>query len=102
MINKKEVTTNEIMEMLVKMKTELFSQMATKDDLSRMATKADFGGLKQRIDVLDKKFESKFDQLDKKFESKFDLLFDAIGDITEKFTIMDYKFLQLKRQVHAT
>lgn len=50
---------------------------------------------------MDQKIEMKFDQMNKKFESKFDLLFDAVGDINVKFTVIDYKFLQLKRQVHA-
>lgn len=69
-------------------------------DLMKAITKTN-EKIDQKIDALDKKFESKFDQLDKKFDSKFDLLFDAIGDINEKFTVMDYKFLQLKRQVQA-
>lgn len=83
MANKKEVTTNEIMEMLMGMK------MASKNDLMR---------LDQSMNTLHKKL----DQLDKKFETKFDLLFDAVGDINEKFTVMDYKFLQLKRHVQTT
>ncbi len=83
MANKKEVTTNEIMEMLMGMK------MASKNDLMR---------LDQSMNTLHKKL----DRLDKKFETKFDLLFDAVGDINEKFTVMDYKFLQLKRHVQTT
>lgn len=87
MVNKKEVTTNEIMDYLMRMDQKI-------DSLDKK--------FESKFDQLDKKFEAKFDQLDKKFEAKFDMLFDAIGDINEKFTVMDYKFLQLKRQIHAT
>ncbi len=69
------------------------------NEFTKMHGKIDV--LNKKIDNIDQKFETKFDQLDKKFEAKFDLLFDAIGDINEKFTVMDYKFLQLKRQFHA-
>ena len=69
------------------------------NEFTKMHGKIDV--LDKNIDNIDQKFETKFDQLDKKFEAKFDLLFDAIGDINEKFTVMDYKFLQLKRQFHA-
>lgn len=100
MKNNDEITILDLMNAIIKTKTEILSQMATKNDITRSD---------QRIDALDKKFESKFDLLDRrintldqKFESKFDMLFDAVGDINEKFTVMDYKFLQLKRQVHAT
>ena len=81
-----EITTNKIMEYLVAMENRLENRlslvennMVTKDDLTK--------GLSS---------------LEKKFDSKFDLLFDAVGNITEQFTIMDYKFIQFKRQVLAS
>ena len=77
---KLEQTTNNIMEYLVTMKSQLDT----------------------RIDTLDQKFETKLNAMDQKFERKFDILFDAIGDINEKFTVVDYKFIQLKRQVLAS
>lgn len=74
-----KITTNQIMDYLIKMENKLES----------------------KIDSLDQKFEKKFEFLEQKFDKRFDLLFDAVGDINEKFTVMDYKFLQLKRQIHT-
>lgn len=74
-----KITTNQIMDYLIKMENRLDQKF------------------EKKFDYLDKKIEL----LDQKFEKKFDLLFDAIGDINEKFTVMDYKFLQLKRQIHT-
>ena len=120
MKNKKEVTTNDIMEFLQKQNGEMDKIMERLDVLqnqmtnvtstmidvtSTMATKNDMKQLDQRITIVDQKIselDRKIYANDKKFESKFDLLFDAIGELKENFTIMDYKFIFLKRQVLAT
>lgn len=84
-LEKQETTTKQIMEFLIKMKTQM----------DHMET---------RLSSVEKNMATKNDlqQLENKFATKFDMLFGAIGDITEKFTVIDYKFLQLKRQVLST
>ncbi len=68
-----EITTKQLMEYLIGMNNRI-------------------DRIDQKIDILDKKFETKFNALDKKFETKFDMLFDAIGDINEKFTVWSIYF----------
>ena len=85
-----EITTKQIMEYLIGMNNRLDQQI---DRLDRK-----FDG---KFVHLEQKFEAKFQALDQKFEEKFNILCDAIGELSEKFTIIDYKYIQLKRHILA-
>lgn len=112
MKNKNEVTTNDIMEFLHKQNKEMDQIMEQLHGMylqitgitKTMATRDDIMYLDQRINDVNQKIseiDRKIYASDKKFESKFDLLFDAIGELKENFTIMDYNFINLRRKVLA-
>ncbi|MCX6714348.1 MAG: hypothetical protein NTX72_00865 [Candidatus Uhrbacteria bacterium] len=98
-LEKHEQTTNYIMDILVSMQiqiTGITKTMATRDDIEYLDQR--INDVNQKISELDRKNYAS----DKKFESKFDLLFDAIGELKENFTIMDYNFINLRRKVLAS